>query len=56
MVQAESVSSGYAVNSEVGRLRKVLVCAPGLARQSADTQQLRRAVVRRRDVGAERET
>ena len=31
MTQAVSVSSGYAVNSEVGRLRKVLVCAPGLA-------------------------
>jgi arginine deiminase len=31
MTQAASVSSGYAVNSEVGRLRKVLVCAPGLA-------------------------
>src|SRR5215208_5652599 len=31
MTQAAPVSSGYAVNSEVGRLRKVLVCAPGLA-------------------------
>jgi arginine deiminase len=31
MAQAVAVSSGYAVNSEVGRLRKVLVCAPGLA-------------------------
>ena len=31
MTQAESVSGGYAVNSEVGQLRKVLVCAPGLA-------------------------
>ena len=31
MAEAEPVSSGYAVNSEVGRLRKVLVCAPGLA-------------------------
>ena len=27
----ESVSSTYGVHSEVGRLRKVLVCAPGLA-------------------------
>jgi arginine deiminase len=27
----ESVSSSYGVHSEVGRLRKVLVCAPGLA-------------------------
>ncbi len=26
-----SVSSTYGVHSEVGRLRKVLVCAPGLA-------------------------
>src|SRR3954451_4453295 len=26
-----SVQSGYGVHSEVGRLRKVLVCAPGLA-------------------------
>ena len=25
------VSSAYGVHSEVGRLRKVLVCAPGLA-------------------------
>src|SRR4029453_6978265 len=31
MTQALSVTSKYAVNSEVGRLRKVLVCAPGLA-------------------------
>ena len=31
MTQAVPVSSKYAVNSEVGRLRKVLVCAPGLA-------------------------
>src|SRR5829696_3184887 len=31
MTQAAPVSSGHAVNSEVGRLRKVLVCAPGLA-------------------------
>jgi arginine deiminase len=29
----ESVSSTYGVHSEVGRLRKVLVCAPGLAHQ-----------------------
>ncbi|MCU1482082.1 MAG: arginine deiminase [Subtercola sp.] len=28
---AESVSSTYGVHSEVGQLRKVLVCAPGLA-------------------------
>ena len=28
---AEDVSSTYGVHSEVGRLRKVLVCAPGLA-------------------------
>ena len=27
----ETVSSTYGVHSEVGRLRKVLVCAPGLA-------------------------
>src|ERR1043165_1021489 len=27
----ESVSSTYGVHSEVGKLRKVLVCAPGLA-------------------------
>ena len=27
----ESVSATYGVHSEVGRLRKVLVCAPGLA-------------------------
>ena len=26
-----AVSSTYGVHSEVGRLRKVLVCAPGLA-------------------------
>jgi arginine deiminase len=31
MAQAVTDSSTYAVNSEVGRLRKVLVCAPGLA-------------------------
>jgi hypothetical protein len=31
LAQAAAVSSEYAVNSEVGRLRKVLVCAPGLA-------------------------
>ena len=31
MMQAESISSEYAVNSEVGKLHKVLVCAPGLA-------------------------
>src|SRR5688572_18197423 len=31
MTQAAPVSSGYTVNSEVGRLRKVLVCRPGLA-------------------------
>jgi arginine deiminase len=31
MAQAAPVSSEYSVNSEVGRLRKVLVCAPGLA-------------------------
>ena len=31
MTQAAPVSNGYGVNSEVGRLRKVLVCAPGLA-------------------------
>ncbi len=29
----ESVSSTYGVHSEVGRLRKVLVCSPGLAHQ-----------------------
>ncbi|SHL40587.1 Amidinotransferase [Pseudonocardia thermophila] len=28
---SEPVSAGYGVHSEVGRLRKVLVCAPGLA-------------------------
>ena len=31
MTDSAPVSSGYAVKSEVGRLRKVLVCAPGLA-------------------------
>src|SRR5688500_16208845 len=31
MTQAAPVSTGYGVNSEVCRLRKVLVCAPGLA-------------------------
>ena len=30
---SESVSSTYGVHSEVGRLRKVLVCRPGLAHQ-----------------------
>ena len=28
---SESVSASYGVHSEVGRLRKVLVCRPGLA-------------------------
>ena len=31
MADGAAVSSTYSVNSEVGRLRKVLVCAPGLA-------------------------
>jgi len=31
MTETGSVSSTYGVHSEVGRLRKVLVCAPGLA-------------------------
>ena len=31
MADGTAVSSTYAVNSEVGTLRKVLVCAPGLA-------------------------
>src|SRR5262247_3143009 len=31
MTETAPISNGYAVNSEVGRLRKVLVCAPGLA-------------------------
>src|SRR5881392_1341986 len=30
-MSAEPVSSTYGVHSEVGRLRKVLVCRPGLA-------------------------
>jgi arginine deiminase len=31
MTSQNTVSSTYGVHSEVGRLRKVLVCAPGLA-------------------------
>jgi arginine deiminase len=31
MTSQDTVSSAYGVHSEVGRLRKVLVCAPGLA-------------------------
>ena len=31
MTEAEQPSAAYGVHSEVGRLRKVLVCAPGLA-------------------------
>ena len=31
MTGQNTVSSTYGVHSEVGRLRKVLVCAPGLA-------------------------
>ena len=31
MISQETVSSTYGVHSEVGRLRKVLVCSPGLA-------------------------
>ncbi len=31
MTEATTPSAGYGVHSEVGRLRKVLVCAPGLA-------------------------
>ena len=31
--QAGRPSAAYGVHSEVGRLRKVLVCAPGLAHQ-----------------------
>ena len=31
MISQDTVSSTYGVHSEVGRLRKVLVCAPGLA-------------------------
>ena len=44
----------FGVHSEVGTLRKVLVCAPGRAR-AADPDQLRLAAVRRRAVGAERQ-
>ena len=31
MTSQDTVSSTYGVHSEVGRLHKVLVCAPGLA-------------------------
>ena len=38
----ESMSSTYGVHSEVGRLRKVLVCAPGLAHRRLTPEQQRR--------------
>ena len=49
-----AVSSTYGVHSEVGRLRKVLVCAPGPRAPPAHAEQQRRAALRRRDVGRER--
>lgn len=36
----------YGVHSEAGKLRKVMVCSPGLAHQRLTPQQLRRTVVR----------
>jgi arginine deiminase len=33
MVMTDAISAGYGVHSEVGKLRKVLVCAPGLAHE-----------------------
>ena len=40
----------YGVHSEVGKLRKVMVCAPGRAHRR-DAHQLRRLAFRRRPVG-----
>ena len=48
------VSATYGVHSEVGRLRKVLVCAPGPGPPAAHADQHRRAALRRRHVGRER--
>ena len=49
-----SPAARYGVHSEVGKLRKVLVCSPGLAHERLTPTQLRRPVVRRCAVGAER--
>ena len=42
----------FGVHSEVGRLRTVMVCRPGLAHQRLDAGQLPRFAVRRRHLGA----
>ena len=49
-----SVSSTYGVHSEVGRLRKVLVCRARPRPPPADADQQRRPALRRRAVGGER--
>ena len=54
MANASEVSQ-FGVHSEVGQLRKVMVCAPGQGARAADAVQLRRPAVRRRDVGGERQ-
>ena len=48
-------SPEFGVHSEVGQLRKVMVCAPGRGARPADAEQLRPAAVRRRAVGRERQ-
>ena len=41
----------YGVHSEVGKLRKVMVCRPGSGAPAVDSGQLPRPAVRRRDLG-----
>ena len=48
--QAQKTSQ-FGVHSEVGQLRKVMVCAPGLRPYAPDAVQLRSAAVRRCAVG-----
>lgn len=47
-------SAAYGVHSEVGRLRKVLVCAPGPAHRRLTQTNADDLLIRRCDVGGER--
>ena len=48
---ANTNEAKFGVHSEVGKLHKVMVCAPGLAHTRSDAIQLRRAAFRRCAVG-----